>query len=138
MPSKMKSFHVTYVWNSMDRFDIFQILFSERLYLAISRATIFVKIGNSHSSLTNDFSITFLWPPNDIEYSGDLDKGSLLGHSNGELIGIWHMMVVDDLLVKKRLEVPFPPHLCLVSTNYQVYGLCLTFNLQVIWVLSFY
>ena len=29
-----------------------------------------------------------------------------------------------------------PPHLCLISTNYKVYGLYLTFSLQVSWALG--
>ena len=45
-------------------------------------------------------------------------------------------MVVDDLLVTKRSVVHCPPHLCLISTNYKNYDLCLTFRLQVSWALG--
>ena len=45
-------------------------------------------------------------------------------------------MVVDDLLVTKRLEVHCPPHLCLISTDYEKYDLRLTFSLQVNWALG--
>ena len=45
-------------------------------------------------------------------------------------------MVVDDLLVTKRSVVHCPPCLCLISTDYKNYDLCLTFSLQVSWALG--
>ena len=45
-------------------------------------------------------------------------------------------MVVDDLLVAKRSVVHCPPHLCLISTDYKKYDLCLTFSLQLSWALG--
>ena len=45
-------------------------------------------------------------------------------------------MVVDDLLVTKRSVVHCPPHLCLISTDYENYDLCLAFRLQVSWDLG--
>ena len=59
----------------MDRFEIPNVLFSERLYYAISENTIIVKIVNYcpvhyDESLKNDFSVAFLRPPNDIEVTG--------------------------------------------------------------------
>ena len=45
-------------------------------------------------------------------------------------------MVVDDLLVKNRSMVNYPPHLCLISTDYKVYDLCLIYSLQISWGLG--
>ena len=56
--------------------------------------------------------------------------------SNGELIDILHLIVIYDILVKKRSVVHCIPHLCLISTDYKVYDLCLTFTLQVSWGLG--
>ena len=45
-------------------------------------------------------------------------------------------MLVDDPLFKKRSVVHCSPHVCLISNDYKVHDLCLTFNLEVSWALS--